>query len=510
MAKVIINGAQFRPFTMDELLKPLALATEEHHRIQDKYDSMIEDANKWNYLLPQDQNSRARQVYDEYVSNMWNQVNQLNTNGLNPQIHRELSKIKRDNPIQAFEIAQQDLSKWQQFIDQNPNMRFQNANPTIDDFLWGNTPNKKYADLNKLTQDASLIAQAEAKSLIGSPTFSKAIGSGGQYFQIAQTQGIPAAVIAAAFDPNFDDSELKDNEKQSLKRLREQVGELYNSVGYSTVGQDGSVSYNYDLQSQADITRAIRAGLSTGIETTAYSLQQNRGYMNQGELTRNAIARFPYTWDGNKITGFNEEAEIAQARQQGFIPEYDDKGQIKRDDQKHIIYKKASSSNQTNSPSNSLRSSSGNNYNLAVKYGGVDYNGNTVGGIYNDETYASKLAGTHSITFNELSYKEKRLFLKEAFNLSETELNGIVKDNGTKEGEVTDAGLGSMISSHYQIRIDNDAYKNSNNNIYFKYLDKVDDYPTLMNESVPKLPQNPSGGSQRTGSTEASSANIPG
>lgn len=450
MAKVIINGAQFRPFTMDELLKPLALATEEHHRIQDKYDSMIEDANKWNYLLPQDQSSRARQAYDEYISNMWNQVNQLNNNGLNPQVHGELSKIRKNNPIQAFEMAQQDLSKWQQFIDQNPNMRFQNANPTIDDFLWGNTPNKKYADLNQLTSDAATIAQAEAKNIIGSPAFSKAIGSGGQYWQVAQTSGIPAAVITAALDPNFDTSNMSDSELESLGRLRQSVSGLYNQIGYTN--DEGA--FNYDVQGQGAINNAIMKGLLTGIESTDYSLQSNRGYETPSQRTSNAIARFPYKWENGEIIGIN-------------------------DDYTSMLEKEANikGKNKSTVKSTTGTTSAGHNYNLAVRYGGIRDDGTELR-IADEKDFFGNISGiSRVVNFTELDKQQKWNLLKQIFNYSDSQLDDLFD----AEGNLNDDELAEIISERYQL-IEYGVGKKAgkgNKGITFRYLDKVDNQPSL-------------------------------
>lgn len=452
MAKVIINGAQFRPFTMDELLKPLALATEEHHRIQDQYDAMAQEASFWDLILPKDESSKSRQAYQSYMDDMQAQVNALNESGLNPQVRANISRIRRNNPIQAFNVAYDALQKENQIRQQRGNNAvYQQPTLTIDDFLFGNTPNNTYADLNQLTSDAAAIAQAEAKNLIGSSTFTKAVGSGGQYWQVAQTSGIPAAVIAAALDPNLDTSGMSDSELESLGRLRQSVGGLYNQIGYTN--DEGA--FNYDVQGQGAINNAIMKGLLTGIENTDYSLQANRGYETPSQQTSNAIARFPYKWENGQIVGMND-AYMNMLKEEANI-----KGQ-----------------NRPTGRGTTGTTSAGHNYNLAVRYGGVADNGTELR-IADQEGFFSNISNqgdSRVVNFTELNQQQQRSLLRQIFNYSNSQLDDLFDESG----HLNDDELAEIINERYQlVEYGVGNRREGNKGVTFRYLDKVDNQPPL-------------------------------
>ena len=262
MAKVIINGAQFRPFTMDELLKPLALATEEHHRIEDQQNAMAEEAAMWEWLLPQ--TGEARNAYNTWNENLRAQVDALNANGLSPQVRQQMTSLRRTSPIKALTYANEQLQKEMQIRAQRgDNAVYEKPNLTIDDFWRGATPNNNYRDLSQITQQTSNAVQAYARTIQSSPNFQKAIGSNGQYFDISQTQGVPYAVIQAAFDPNY--TPANDQERDALNQIRNIVN-----------SQRGDRFSQYDAAGQSKIDNAIYQGLLTGSEVTTHQLQQDR------------------------------------------------------------------------------------------------------------------------------------------------------------------------------------------------------------------------------------------
>ena len=262
MAKVIINGAQFRPFTMDELLKPLALATEEHHRIEDQQNAMAEEAAMWEWLLPQ--TGEARNAYNTWNENLRAQVDALNANGLSPQVRQQMTSLRRTSPIKALTYANEQLQKEMQIRAQRgDNAVYEKPNLTIDDFWRGATPNNSYRDLSQITQQTSNAVQAYARTIQSSPNFQKAIGSNGQYFDISQTQGVPYAVIQAAFDPNY--TPANDQERDALNQIRNIVN-----------SQRGDRFSQYDAAGQSKIDNAIYQGLLTGSEVTTHQLQQDR------------------------------------------------------------------------------------------------------------------------------------------------------------------------------------------------------------------------------------------
>ena len=342
MAKVIVNGAQFRPFTMDELLRPLALATEEHHRIEDQQNAMAEEAAMWDWLLPQ--TGEARNAYNTWNENLRAQVDALNANGLSPQVRQQMTSLRRTSPIKALTYANEQLQNEMRIRAQRgDNAVYEKPNLTIDDFWRGATPNNNYRDLSQITQQTSNAVQAYARTIQSSPNFQRAIGSNGQYFDISQTQGVPYAVIQAAFDPTY--TPANDQERDALNQIRNIVN-----------SQRGDRFSQYDAVGQSKIDNAIYQGLLTGSEVTTHQLQQDRSLERgiQSQQARRQQQLFDFQWDTDEngnITGYSEQYEIQLNREKGMIPEYNEDGSMKRNDQGNIIYKRASSSSSSSSSS---------------------------------------------------------------------------------------------------------------------------------------------------------------
>lgn len=334
MAKVIINGAQFRPFTMDELLRPLALATEEHHRIEDQQNAMAEEAAMWDWLLPQ--TGEARNAYNTWNENLRAQVDALNANGLSPQVRQQMTSLRRTSPIKALTYANEQLQNEMRIRAQRgDNAVYEKPNLTIDDFWRGATPNNNYRDLSQITQQTSNAVQAYARTIQSSPNFQRAIGSNGQYFDISQTQGVPYAVIQAAFDPTY--TPANDQERDALNQIRNIVN-----------SQRGDRFSQYDAVGQSKIDNAIYQGLLTGSEVTTHQLQQDRSLersIAQRKANRDdQLFNFQWKVEDGRIVGINEDYEVMEARQRGMVPEYDESGNIKRDKSGNIIYRRSPSS----------------------------------------------------------------------------------------------------------------------------------------------------------------------
>lgn len=109
--------------------------------------------------------------------------------------------------------------------------------------------------------------------------------------------------------------------------------------------QRGDRFNQYDAIGQSKIDNAIYQGLLTGSEVTTHQLQQDRSLERgiQSQQARRQQQLFDYQWDtdaNGNITGYSEPYEIQLNRANGMFPEYDGEGNVQRDAQGKIIYRK--------------------------------------------------------------------------------------------------------------------------------------------------------------------------
>lgn len=94
MAKFIItSGSHFRPFTYDELVKPLQQMTDAQNATQDAYDQLSAETAALRHYISNDEEKdvRARRLYDDYVGKLNELQENLWNNGYSASARRDLS-----------------------------------------------------------------------------------------------------------------------------------------------------------------------------------------------------------------------------------------------------------------------------------------------------------------------------------------------------------------------------------------------------------------------------------
>lgn len=93
MAKYLVtSGSTFRPFSYDELAKPLQQMAEAHNASQDAYDQISLETNALkNYITDNPEDAQAKAMYDSYINKLQTLQNNLWQNGYTAQTRRDLS-----------------------------------------------------------------------------------------------------------------------------------------------------------------------------------------------------------------------------------------------------------------------------------------------------------------------------------------------------------------------------------------------------------------------------------
>lgn len=126
----LVINSQFQPFSYQEMLSPVLMATQAHQDLENQYADLTTKANIWDKMANEQQDPKAYGIYKSYATALQNQANDLNENGLNINSRNALMQMKarysKDiTPIEnAYTQRQKQAQIQQQAMLQDPTTMF--------------------------------------------------------------------------------------------------------------------------------------------------------------------------------------------------------------------------------------------------------------------------------------------------------------------------------------------------------------------------------------------------
>ena len=207
----LVINSQFRPFTYDEMVKPLVQYKEVYDKIEQDYSDLVTQTEAWKNIAERDKSPMAYGMYQRY-SNDLAAITEDFSRGMNLNNRRALLGMKKRyaqdiTPIANAYTRKEALAEEQRKAElNNPTMLWQRrANDmSLDDFI--NDPSIDYggsASGTVLSAQVAAGATALAKEFRDNPERMKAL-VGGDYFEYIKERGFSSeAVLAAIMDnPN--------------------------------------------------------------------------------------------------------------------------------------------------------------------------------------------------------------------------------------------------------------------------------------------------------------------
>ena len=104
---IATSSSYFKPFSYDELVKPLAQMAEAQNAVADNYDKIsMESEGLRRYITDNPEDSMAKELYDDYMSKLTTLQDNLWNNGYNAQARRDLSAARAGYASDITRIAQ--------------------------------------------------------------------------------------------------------------------------------------------------------------------------------------------------------------------------------------------------------------------------------------------------------------------------------------------------------------------------------------------------------------------
>lgn len=267
-------GAKYRPFSYEELIRPVAMATEMHNKIDEQYAALQEKAGVWENLANKETDPESYKKYKEYSDALNAQAEELAKNGLNPQSMRDMLNLRARYssdilPLeQAYTRRRQLADEQRKMIMQNPTLKFERdmSTTSLDDFV-----NNPEIDYGYSVNGAMIAKQAGeayshlAKSIQEEPQYKHILN--GNYYQSMLRSGYSPEQILA----------LARNDNSAPAALRQISQQIYDSTGVEDFIKraypNASTSEGEALQAQEwrdYVNSYINQGAWSAVGTTSY------------------------------------------------------------------------------------------------------------------------------------------------------------------------------------------------------------------------------------------------
>ena len=214
----LVIDSKFRPFSYDELIKPLMQYKEAYDKVEADYSNLAAQTEQWKDIANQTQSPEAYAMYSKYADDLNNIVDDF-SKGMTLQNRSKLLAMKRRyasdiKPIENAANRRKELADEQRRIDaQDPTRLWQRraSDMSLDEFI-----HNPSADYGKGISGATLTAQvaagasALAKEFRDNPEKMRKL-VGGDYYEYVKQRGFSSQAVLAAIMNNPDASPILTN-----------------------------------------------------------------------------------------------------------------------------------------------------------------------------------------------------------------------------------------------------------------------------------------------------------
>lgn len=257
MANIVLtSAARFSPYSFDEMLKPLAMATQEHNAIEEGIAELGSKADLMRMYANEEPDSKVANMYNKYANDLDKQAESLAKYGLNPTSRQGLLGLKRRysseiTPIEtAVKNRKERADEQRKLLASNPNLMFTEDfnNISLDRLI--ENPELGYASVSgdDLYKKGAAIAEAASKRIIET---NPALGR--QYYSIKTGYGEEAArqfLLNNASIPELNSAIDKLSEEAGISRLS--GTDQKRARDYIVSGMMSGMSYNETLRDNKD------------------------------------------------------------------------------------------------------------------------------------------------------------------------------------------------------------------------------------------------------------------
>ena len=259
----LVVNSSFKPFSYQEMLAPVLMATQAHQELENQYGELATKSSIWEEMANEQTDPYAYKMYKNYANNLKEQADKLAKEGLNASSRKDMLNMraryaKEITPIeQAYAARQKQAEQQQQALLQDPTLMLSRRASTtsLDDYIRNPQLAYELYSGKLITAQAASAASALAKEMQEKPRKWRNI-LGNSYYESMMQKGFSSQAVLQAIQDN-------PNAASQLTRI---VEDAINSSGVRDWGD------------QATIERAIdyaKQGLWSAVGETQYQTLDN-------------------------------------------------------------------------------------------------------------------------------------------------------------------------------------------------------------------------------------------
>lgn len=170
---VLTINSKFRPFSYDEMVKPLVQYKQAYDEVEKDYSTLAAQTEAWKDIATKENNPEAYAMYKKYSDEL-NALTDDFSKGMNINNRSQLMAMKKRyaseiTPIAKADAALKEANKYRDTIyAKDPNAIFyKDRYRSIDDFLHGQVADNSYISGTQVTSRTTARAQAVGTQLYG-------------------------------------------------------------------------------------------------------------------------------------------------------------------------------------------------------------------------------------------------------------------------------------------------------------------------------------------------------
>lgn len=162
----ITLNSKFKPFTYDELVKPLQDYGEAYREVEKEYTDLASQTSAWENIIPNESTSKSYKLYSDFSESLNKIVDAFTTKGMTAENRGALLKLKAgyEKSIGAIDKAYTAMKEHNALVDAaGPDAVFvKGRSNNIDDFLYGQHIDNTY--ISKKDLETSVIGDVLASA----------------------------------------------------------------------------------------------------------------------------------------------------------------------------------------------------------------------------------------------------------------------------------------------------------------------------------------------------------
>lgn len=302
----LVIDNKFKARSFDDLIKPLAMYTQEYNVLEQGINELDTKASIWENMANEQTDKKAYSMYKNYADDLRSAADQLASQGLSKMSRPALMALKSRYskeivPIeQAYTARQKQAEQQQQALLQDPTLLLSRraATTSLDDYI--ENPQLAYESYSGklLTAQAATAAQALAKQMRDNPRKWRSI-LGNSYYETMMQKGFSSQDVLNAIQRSPD----------ANKELTKIMDDVVGSSKIATWNDKEALRRAYEYAGQ---------GLWSGVGETQYQMVQNPDHLNPLQRAQLAQIRQQQATQGTLkmndpgLTDFYSQSEVAE------------------------------------------------------------------------------------------------------------------------------------------------------------------------------------------------------